>query len=89
MDDEAMAALMSVMETLWRMARERPDKPCTLARLSKQAALPMSALRRQLTALVDAGWVVVQPDEGAVTGAVALTSSGTALCGALFSADFQ
>lgn len=84
MDDEVMAALINVMETLWRIAGERPDKPCTLARLSKQAGLPMSVLRRQLTVIVELGWVAVRLDEGAVTGTVVTTASGVQLCRDLF-----
>lgn len=75
MDDDAMAALLGVMETLWRLEQEHPGKPCTLARLAKQAATPMSVLRRQLLALADAGWVAVQLDEGSITGTVALTAA--------------
>jgi hypothetical protein len=43
-------------DALRRMELERPDKPCSLARLSKQAQRPMSVLRRQLTMLEEAGW---------------------------------
>jgi DNA-binding IclR family transcriptional regulator len=87
MDEQVIAALIGVMETLWRIEGERPDKTCTLARLSKQAGLPMSVLRRQLTALVDAGWVVLQLDEGSVTGTVTTTAAGAQLCRELFAGD--
>lgn len=80
MDDEVMAALLGVMETLWRLEQQRPGKPCSLARLAKQAETPMSVLRRQLLALVDTGWVTVQLDEGSVSGTVALTAAGSQLC---------
>lgn len=89
MDDDVMAALLGVMETVWRIGQDRPGKPCSLARLARQAATPMSVLRRQLLALVDAGWVVLQLDEGGVTGTVALTAAGAALCSELSAASQQ
>ena len=47
MDDEVMSALIGVLETLWRIEAGQPGKPCSLAKLSKQAQRPMSVLRRQ------------------------------------------
>jgi DNA-binding IclR family transcriptional regulator len=47
------------------MELERPDKPCSLARLSKQAQRPMSVLRRQLTMLEEAGLVALALEEAA------------------------
>lgn len=84
MDEEVMAALIGVLEALWRINAEWPDKPCTLAKLSKQSELPMSVLRRQLTMLVDAGWVALELEEGGVTGTVLLTESGRQLGRELF-----
>ena len=72
MDDEVMAALAGVLEALRRIEAEWPDKPCTLAKLSKQAGLPMSVLRRQLTLLEEAGLVTLTLDDGGVTGTVSL-----------------
>ena len=79
-----MTALIGVLEALWRINAEWPDKPCTLAKLSKQSARPMSVLRRQLTMLVDAGWVTLELEEGGVTGTVLLTESGRQLGRELF-----
>ncbi|ELX13709.1 winged helix-turn-helix transcription repressor DNA-binding domain-containing protein [Janthinobacterium sp. HH01] len=79
-----MAALIGVLEALWRINAEWPDKPCTLAKLSKQSERPMSVLRRQLTMLVDAGWVALELEEGGVTGTVLLTESGRQLGRELF-----
>ncbi|MBV6323109.1 ArsR family transcriptional regulator [Duganella violaceipulchra] len=84
MDEEVMAALVGVLEALWRINAEWPDKPCTLAKLSKQSERPMSVLRRQLTMLVDAGWVELRLEEGGVAGAVLLTDSGRQLGRELF-----
>ncbi|MQA21908.1 ArsR family transcriptional regulator [Rugamonas rivuli] len=84
MDEEVMAALVGVLEALWRINAEWPDKPCTLAKLSKQSERPMSVLRRQLTMLVDAGWVALALEEGGVTGTVLLTESGGQLGRELF-----
>ena len=72
MDDDVMAALAALLEALARIEAERPGKPCSLAKLSKQAGLPMSVLRRQLTLLEEAGLVALALDEGGVTGTVRL-----------------
>ncbi len=79
-----MAALVGVLEALWRINAEWPDKPCTLAKLSKQSERPMSVLRRQLTMLVDAGWIELRLEEGGVAGTVLLTESGRQLGRELF-----
>lgn len=71
--------MVALMVDLWRLAAERPDKPCSLARLSKQAGLPMSALRRQLTVLEAAGLVTLVLDEGGITGTVHFSPDGRAL----------
>lgn len=84
MEDDALAAALGLLHTLWRLHDERPGKPCTLARLSKQAGLPMSVLRRQLLPLAEAGWIVLQLDDGGVTGTVALSATGQELCRALY-----
>ncbi|OFA04221.1 hypothetical protein [Duganella sp. HH101] len=84
MDEEIMTALIGVLEALWRINAEWPDKSCTLAKLSKQSERPMSVLRRQLTMLVDAGWVALELEEGGVTGTVLLTESGRQLGRELF-----
>lgn len=54
----------------------------SLARLAKRTGLRQSTLRRNLTWLEDAGLVRVELDE-AGGGRVLLTSTGTALIGAL------
>lgn len=83
MDDAALAALVGVLEQLWRSERERPDKACSLAWLSKQSARPMSVLRRQLVLLVEAGWVAqTLAEEGG--GTVVLSDAGRQLCASLF-----
>ena len=79
MDDEVMAALIGVLETLWRIEAGQPGKPCSLAKLSKQAQWPMSVLRRQLVMLVEAGWIELRLDEGGITGTARLSASGLAL----------
>ncbi|MQA38850.1 ArsR family transcriptional regulator [Rugamonas aquatica] len=85
MDEEITTALIGVLEALWRINAEWPDKPCSLAKLSKQSERPMSVLRRQLTMLVDAGWVALELEEGGVAGTVLLTESGRQLGRELFS----
>ncbi len=84
MDDEVMAALIGVLETLWRVEAGHPGKPCSLAKLSKQAQRPMSVLRRQLLMLVEAGWIELRLDEGGITGTTQLSPAGQQLARELF-----
>ena len=83
MDEQTMAALAAVLDALRQMELERPDKPCSLARLSKQAQRPMSVLRRQLTMLEEAGLVALAMEEGGVSGTVQLTPPGRELANQL------
>lgn len=84
MDDEVMSMLVGLLEALWRSEAEWPDKPCSLAKLSKQSQRPMSVLRRQLTLMEEAGLVTVTLDDGGVTGSVALSAAGRQLAGDIF-----
>ncbi|WP_322012339.1 ArsR family transcriptional regulator [Paraburkholderia sp. J12] len=75
--------LVAVLEQLWRAERETPGRAWSLAKLSKQAGVPMSGLRRQLTALVDGALVVMTlADDG--TGSASLSEAGRALCAEVF-----
>jgi DNA-binding IclR family transcriptional regulator len=84
MDDEVMTILAGVLEALWRIQAEWPDKPCTLAKLSKQTQRPMSVLRRQLTVLEEAGLVTLALEDGGVTGSVQLSDGGRQLASEIF-----
>jgi predicted transcriptional regulator len=84
MDDEVMTVLAGVLEALWRTENEWPDKPCSLAKLSKQVQRPMSVLRRQLTMLEEAGLINMALDNGGITGTVALSEAGRQLTGDIF-----
>lgn len=79
MDEQTMAALAGVLDALRQMEIARPDKPCSLARLSKQAQLPMSVLRRQLTMLEEAGLITLMLEDGGVSGTVQLSPPGREL----------
>jgi hypothetical protein len=81
---EGEAALAGLLEQLWHMLLEAPARRCSLARVSKRAGRPMSALMRQLSVLSAAGWVEVDArEEGG--GSVLLTAAGRDLCAEWFS----
>lgn len=83
MNDDIDPALVAILEQLWRAKHETPGRAWSLAKLAKQSGLPMSALRRHLSALADAGLVDVHlSEEGA--GSAALTAGGVTLCEAVF-----
>jgi DNA-binding IclR family transcriptional regulator len=83
MSDDIDPALVAVLAQLWRARTETPGRAWSLAKLAKQSGLPMSALRRRLTGLADAGLVeVTMSDDGA--GIARLSAEGEAFCRALF-----
>lgn len=86
MSDEIDPALVAVLAQLWRARQETPARAWSLAKLAKQAELPMSTLRRELTRLEDAGLVDVAMNE-AGTGSARLSAEGATLCAAWFGDD--
>jgi DNA-binding MarR family transcriptional regulator len=75
--------LVAILVQLWRAHRETPRRAWSLAKLSKQAGVPMSSLRRQLTALSSGGLVdTVFHDDG--TGVASLSEIGAEVCADLF-----
>ncbi|WP_277183736.1 helix-turn-helix domain-containing protein [Caballeronia sp. BR00000012568055] len=83
MNDGIDPALVAVLTQLWRAKSEAPDRTWSLAKIAKQADLPMSTLRRQLAGLSDAGLVEMQMSEEG-TGSAWLTDEGVTLCMAVF-----
>lgn len=75
--------LVAILEQLWRAHSETPDREWSLAKLSKQAGVPMSGLRRHLTALVDSGLVVTTLSEDG-TGRASLSDDGRTFCAEVF-----
>lgn len=86
MNDDIDPALVAVLAQLWRAKQETPARAWSLPKLAKQSALPMSALRRQLTALADAGLAEVRVSEQGA-GSAWLTGEGESLCSAIIGAD--
>jgi hypothetical protein len=89
MDDEIDPALIAILAQLWRAAQETPGRAWSLAKLSKQSGVPMSSLRRHLTALSDAALLdPADPDttreNAANTPTAALSEAGRELCAQLF-----
>ncbi|MEX3934869.1 helix-turn-helix domain-containing protein [Paraburkholderia phymatum] len=82
-DGELDPMVEQLLMLLREAARESSGKSWSLAKLSKRADLPVSALRRYLTQLQSAGVVDAQMDEEG-RGSAALTAEGLELCEALF-----
>ncbi|WP_233802201.1 ArsR family transcriptional regulator [Paraburkholderia sp. HP33-1] len=83
MNDDIDPQLAAILAQLWRAHRETPWRAWSLAKLSKQAGVPMSSLRRQLTLLSGGGFVdTMFRDDG--TGAASLSELGAQLCAGLF-----
>lgn len=81
--DEIDPALVAILEQLWRAQCETPGRAWSLAKLSKQAGVPMSGLRRHLTGLVDSGLAVATLAEDG-TGSASLSEDGRAFCAEVF-----
>jgi DNA-binding transcriptional ArsR family regulator len=79
LDPEVVVVLLK----LWTASEESPGKRWSLAKLGKQAGLPMSTLRRHLVVLEDAGIVQTDLREDG-TGNAWLTPTGSGLCQTLF-----
>lgn len=75
--------LLSILSVLWDAQRRTPEKPCSLAKLSKQSGVSMSTLLRHMNTLIGAGLAeMTLRDEGG--GSAALSPAGHDLCMAIF-----
>jgi hypothetical protein len=81
--NDPQVQLVQLLVELWQARDESPEKPWSLAKLSKRAELPMSTLRRLLTELTSAGLVDVDLRADG-TGSAVLTEQGVEVCGELF-----
>ena len=77
-------ALIGLLGMLWEAQTASPDKPWSLAKISKRAGLSMSALLRHMNRLDDAGLAITAHREEGNPAAV-LTDAGCELCAAIFS----
>jgi DNA-binding MarR family transcriptional regulator len=86
MDDEIDPALIAILAQLWRAAQENPGRAWSLAKLSKQSGVPMSSLRRHLTALSDAALLnrTAAGESATDTPTASLNDAGRELCAQLF-----
>ncbi|MDB5780144.1 helix-turn-helix domain-containing protein [Caballeronia mineralivorans] len=86
MDDEIDPALIAILAQLWRAAQENPGRAWSLAKLSKQSGVPMSSLRRHLTALSDAALLdrTAAGESATDTPTASLNDAGRELCTQLF-----
>jgi hypothetical protein len=82
-DDDIDPAMAAILTQLWRAHAESPGRAWSLAKLSKQAGVPMSGLRRQLTVLVESGLVDTTFSEEGL-GTACLSETGVAVCEDLF-----
>jgi DNA-binding MarR family transcriptional regulator len=76
-------ALIGLLGMLWEAHTASPDKPWSLAKISKRAGLSMSALLRHMNRLDDAGLAVTAHREEGNPAAV-LTDAGRELCASIF-----
>jgi DNA-binding IclR family transcriptional regulator len=74
--EDALAALLSA---LWQATVTRDGRTWSLAKLSKRCGLPMSAMRRHLSALAAAGLASMSLNEDG-TGSARLTDAGLQMC---------
>ncbi|MGO4326555.1 transcriptional regulator [Cupriavidus sp. 2TAF22] len=76
-------ALVSVLQILYAAARDPAGRPWSLAKISKQAALQMSVLRRVLTQLRSVELADTEIGEDG-RGTARLTPAGVQVCAQLF-----
>ncbi|MEX3929309.1 transcriptional regulator [Paraburkholderia sp. BR10936] len=78
-DDACEPSIAVVLEQLWMDFTDRHGRHSSIARLAKQAHLPMRTLRRTLTRLKSAGLADFSIDEKG-RGFATLSAQGVDLC---------
>jgi DNA-binding IscR family transcriptional regulator len=98
MSEQIDQALLALLSLLWEAAQTTPDKPWSLAKISKRSGVQMSTLLRQLNVLIGNALVqtavrgkkeggdATDTEEESGTAIAELTPAARDLCAIIFAA---